>query len=536
MVEQARLFTARVVHALDGGAPATAFVTRGERVVATGAFADLRRRHRDAEVVDFGDAVITPGFNDAHVHPSIVAEDLLHVDLSPDVVRSRAELIDALRSQAAATPAGQWVRATRYDHMRTTGGHIVTRDELDAISTRHPILVANIGGHWGITNSPGLAAGGLDETSTAPAGGELGRYDDGRLNGVLYERSLFAYSYSGGADEPTIIPEASPADLRRGLSLFLQKLGAAGITSACDALVGPSGVTLFRDALDAGELTARISMLVGQPHSDAVFAEADSFDRPDWLKLTGVKAFVDGAIAGRTCLVHEPFEGTDEHGIQATEDDELLRLVLHENAAGRRVGVHANGDHAIEKLLDAYEHADRLRPGSVAGYRIEHCSMVTPDIVRRIKRLGLIVVPFGSYVAYHGEKLRDWYGDERLHRMFAHRWFLDARVPVAGSSDYPCGQVEPLLGMQSCVTRQSPDGMLLGESQRITAQEALELYTVGSAQATGDEGRRGRLTSGYLADFVVLDDDPLTVPPETLAKLPVLSTWVGARQCWSASS
>jgi predicted amidohydrolase YtcJ len=295
-------------------------------------------------------------------------------------------------------------------------------------------------------------------------------------------------------------------------------------------------VRLFRDALDADELTVRVTMLVGQPHSDALFAEADSFTSPDWLKLGGVKAFVDGAIAGRTCLVHQPFEGTDETGIQATEDDELLRLVLHENAAGRRLGVHANGDLAIEKLLDAYEHADRLRPGSVAGYRIEHCSMVTPEIVRRIKRLGLVVVPFGSYVAYHGAKLKDWYGDARLHRMFAHRWFLDAGIPTAGSSDYPCGQVEPLLGMQSCVTRQAPDGQLLGESQRISARAALELYTVGSAKATGDELRRGRLAPGYLADFVVLADDLLTTQPDALAKVPVLSTWVGARQMWSQSA
>jgi predicted amidohydrolase YtcJ len=147
-------------------------------------------------------------------------------------------------------------------------------------------------------------------------------------------------------------------------------------------------------------------------------------------------------------------------------------------------------------------------------------------------RLGAIAVPFGSYVHYHGGNLARWYGAQRLERMFAHRSFLDAGVAVAGSSDYPCGPFEPLLAMQSCVTRTGWDGTPLGLSQRITPREALELYTTGAAYASGEQHRKGRLAPGYLADFVVLAENPLEVDPAHLGSIEVRATYVGGTRVW----
>ncbi|HEX9888512.1 MAG TPA: amidohydrolase family protein, partial [Nitriliruptorales bacterium] len=164
--------------------------------------------------------------------------------------------------------------------------------------------------------------------------------------------------------------------------------------------------------------------------------------------------------------------------------------------------------------------------------RIEHCTIVTPQIVDRIARLGAVPVPFGSYVSYHGDKLLDWYGPERLERMFANRWMLDAGITVAGSSDFPCGPYEPLVALQSCVTRRSEGGELLGGSQRIGPVEALELYTTGAAWSAGQEGVLGRLEPGMLADFVALDADPTDVDPDLLGSVAVISTWVAGTQVW----
>jgi predicted amidohydrolase YtcJ len=250
------------------------------------------------------------------------------------------------------------------------------------------------------------------------------------------------------------------------------------------------------------------------------------------VRVNGVKAFVDGAIGGRTCLLEQPFEGSDDHGMQTISTRDLSDLVRMVHSCGSRLGVHANGDRAISLLLDQLEAAETEFPRPDVHHRIEHCSVVTDEILQRMRRLGAIAVPFGSYVHYHGGNLVKWYGARRLERMFAHRSFLDANVAVAGSSDYPCGPFEPLLAMQSCVTRSGWDDTPIGTSQRISVNEALELYTVGSAVASGEALMKGRLAPGYLADFVVLDSDPLTTNPSELGTIEVRATYVGGVQVW----
>jgi hypothetical protein len=199
---------------------------------------------------------------------------------------------------------------------------------------------------------------------------------------------------------------------------------------------------------------------------------------------------------------------------------------------GNRLCTHANGDRAIRKLLDQLESAanESAQPG--LRHRIEHCTIIDADIVGRMQRLGAIAVPFGSYIYYHGGKLLDWYGPKRIERMFAHRTFLDNGVAVAGSSDYPCGPFQPLLAMQSCVTRTGYDGTPLGLSQRISAQEALELYTISAALAAGEDHIKGKLAPGYLADFVALDADPRAVDGAKIGGIGIRSTYVGGTKVW----
>ncbi|HYH30143.1 MAG TPA: amidohydrolase [Pseudonocardia sp.] len=527
-----RIFHARRVITM-AGADTTAFATCGERVVAVGGRDEMRARFPEAEVVDLGHVVV-PGFHDAHAHPSWGAEATLHVDLSPERVRTREELVAALEAAVARTPAGQWVRAGRYDHMRTTGGTSIDRAVLDGISREHPIFVGHIAGHWAVTNSAGLAEGGLDDDSVPPSGGDLGRDAAGRLTGLLYEQAMFDYSYPALAARPPVLPEPTQEDLLDGLERFGGELHAAGVTSVCDAIVGPEVLRLYQEAERQGRLSLRVGALVAHPYLDALAGVGVmSGLGGDRVRIVGVKAFVDGAVAGRTCLVDEPFcdsTGSEDHGIQVAGADELTDLAVRANRAGLRLGVHANGDRAIALLLDAFEAAAASVPGAGLRHRIEHCTIVTPEILARMRALEAVAVPFGSYVWYHGDALLEWYGAERLERMFAHRGFLDAGVTVAGSSDYPCGPFEPLLAVQSCVTRTSSSGHVLGPSQRISVREALALYTVGSAAATGEGATKGRLTPGYLADFVVLGADPETCAPEEIGRIPVVSTWVGAVQ------
>ena len=527
---QTSIFTAAQVVTMTDAAPAALAVTDG-RVASTGPVAELRDRYPAAKVIDFGQAVLAPGFHDAHLHLGSTADQLLQVDLSYPNVQSLAEVSRRIRDQAITTAPGGWIIGSRYDDGKMAEDRPLTRFDLDEVAPDHPVLVRQVAGHWGVVNSQALALGGVDDASQPPEGGAYGRDGAGRLNGVLYERALVDFVSSPAGGGRGVVPANTLEERLAGLERAARMFAAAGLTSVCDASTAPEDVTLFEAGRQRGRLKLRVSMLVRYASYEAL-RKQERWPDGEFLRMTGVKAVLDGAIGGRTCLLEEPFEGTsDDHGIQAMSTRDLQDLVRMMARDGQRPCVHANGDRAISLLLDQLEQVvpenwPRVRP------RVEHCSIVTEPILDRLKKLGAVTTPFASYVHYHGNNLRKWYGDERLRRMFAHRSFLDWGIPVAAASDYGCGPFEPLLGMQSCVTRQAWDGGTLGDNQRISAREALALYTTGAAYATGEEHVKGKLTPGYYADFVVLGDNPLTADPERLSEIPVLATYVGGERVW----
>lgn len=517
------------------GPDVESLVVSGGRVLARGSWAVAKERFPDAHVVSV-DGTVLPGLNDAHTHLGMTSEDLLHLDLSPQAVDDHQELLSLLRREAGQTAPGDWLRGSRYDDVKTSRGEQLTRWQLDEMTGGVPTLVVHVACHWGVVNSAALALADIDDETPPPPGGEFGRDGAGRHNGVLLEQALFdianpALSRTGRA----VAPVATLAERLTGLRRAVAAWHAAGLTSICDAMVGPDELALFSEASARGLLTLRTGMLVAAPHYDLVRRLGlRSGLGNERLRIVGVKAFVDGAVGGRTCLLEEPHPG-DGHGIQSTSTSELRDIVRTVHGDGNRLGVHANGDRAIRLLLTLLEEAaaTERRPG--LRHRIEHCSLVDGDIIRRMAALQTMAVPFGSYAYFHGGALLDWYGEERVDRMFAHRDFLDAGITVAGSSDYPCGPIEPLLAIQSCVTRTGYDGAQVGSRQRIGVEEALRIYTAGSAEATGEAHVKGTLSPGRLADFVVLGADPRHVEPSTIGAIPVLSTWVGGQQVWSAT-
>lgn len=530
----------------DGGPEPEAFAVDGGRVRATGDLAGLRERFPDAEVVDFGDATVIPGLYDAHIHLAITAEDLLHLDLSAAAVRTTDDLLATVKAEAEKIGPGEWVRGSRYDDAKTG---VITRQDLDRVAPDNPVLVVQVAGHWGVVNSAALRAFGIDESSTPPPGGDFGRHPDGTLDGRLIERALMNLTMAATARGESPLRPSTQDEKTRGLRRAVELWHAAGLTSICDALIAPSDVALFRRARAEGWFTLRTGMLLSIDHyAKARELGVGSGFGDDVLRFVGVKAFIDGAIGGRTCLLSEPpppastpgfgFVAVSRrevppadpsgYGLQTTSTEELHENVRTVHGDGNRVGVHANGDAAIRIVLDAFEAAQAADPRPGLRHRIEHCSVIDEDILRRMRAIGAVAVPFAGYAAYHGGALNGWYGEERAERMFAHRSFLDAGVTVAGSSDYPCGPYEPLLGLQSMITRSgADDGEPVGPSQRVTPSEALRIFTLGSAEACDDSHEKGRLTPGYLADFVVLAENPLTAEPSTISRIPVRATYVG---------
>jgi predicted amidohydrolase YtcJ len=242
----------------------------------------------------------------------------------------------------------------------------------------------------------------------------------------------------------------------------------------------------------------------------------------------------DGSISERTAWMSQPYVGRpDDYGILVRNEEQLFQDARAAHAAGWQIGTHANGDRAIDIILRVYDRLQRETPRRDPRFRIEHCTLINDDLVRRMKQQGVIPTPFSSYVYYHGEKMKE-YGAERLNSMFALRSFLDAGIPATMSSDYPPGPFEPMMFLQSSVTRTDIKGNVWGAKQRITIAEALKVATVNGAFASYEEKSKGSITPGKLADVTVLGRDPLKEPPGSLVTIPVERTMVGGNWVWEA--
>ena len=249
----------------------------------------------------------------------------------------------------------------------------------------------------------------------------------------------------------------------------------------------------------------------------------------EWIRVGAMKLVCDGSISERTARLSQPYIGRpNDYGILVMDEEELYTYARKAHLAGWQIGTHANGDVAIDKTLRVYERLQREHPRPDPRFRIEHCTVINDELVRRIKALGAIPNPFSTYVYYHGEKMGE-YGAERLNSMFAVRSFLDAGIRVTQASDYPPGPFEPMMALQSEVTRTDSIGNVWGPKQRVTVAEALRIGTLHGAYASFEEKLKGSIQPGKLADLVVLGRDPLTEEPSSLITIPIERTMVGGR-------
>jgi predicted amidohydrolase YtcJ len=223
-----------------------------------------------------------------------------------------------------------------------------------------------------------------------------------------------------------------------------------------------------------------------------------------------------------------PFLGTNDYGLLTMTQQEIHDAVDDAHSKGWQLGIHANGDVTIDMVLTAYERALAKWPHPDRRHRIEHCSLVTPALIARIAKTGSIPTPFWTYIYYHGEKWEN-YGEEKMRSMFAHKSFLDAGIKVPGASDYGPGPFEPLMALQSMVTRTDYRGKVWGANQRVTVDQALMIATQHGAYASYEERVKGSITAGKLADFVILEKDPHDVPPDSIKDIKVVRTVTGGR-------
>ncbi len=522
------LYNANIL-TVDAGQPrAQAAAIADGRFLAVGTNDDVRplatRRTRQ---LNLEGKTVVPGFIDAHCHPAISGR--LHLRWVDCDLRSIAAIQAALRERAAQTPPGEWVLGFKYDDTKTAEGRPLTRADLDAACPHHPVFVNHRGGHTAYVNSLAFERAGVTEQTPDPAGGQFDREPaTGRLQGRIRER----------ATEPfySVMPSTySPEDYRAGIKLIGRMMTRAGVTSVHDAYGSPEDLRAYQEAYEAGELSLRVYCLIGHAQLDRMLAAGVRTGLGnEWVRVGAVKLTCDGSISERTARLSQPYVGRpNDYGILVMTEEELYAHCRPAHAAGWQLGVHANGDAAIDITLRVFERLQRERPRRDPRFRLEHCTVVNDALIQRIRALGAIPNPFSTYVYYHGEKMAE-YGAERLDWMFAVRSFLDAGIRVTYTSDYFAGPFEPMMALQSMVTRTDSRGQVWGARQRVRVEEALRVSTVNGAYASYEEHLKGSIEPGKLADLVVLGRDPLRENPSSLIQIPVERTMVGGRWVFEA--
>jgi len=285
----------------------------------------------------------------------------------------------------------------------------------------------------------------------------------------------------------------------------------------------------YQDARDVGELTMRLYCHVSANALDRFIAAGiHSGFGDEWLRIGGVKLYADGSISERTAWLSRPYIGIPNNyvGLQHSSEEQLYETGHKAHAAGWQLATHANGDLAIDRILSVYERIQRELPKKDPRFRIEHCTLATQPLIERMRSLQVIPAPFSCYVYFHGDVMH-FYGEERTKQMFPMRSFLDAGLRPTDSSDYTASPADPMMWLQSQLTRTDMKGNVWGANQRITLHEAIFCGTVNGAYAAFEEHLKGRIRPGQLADLVVLAQDPFKTDPSQLRKLEVERTMVG---------
>jgi len=506
---------------------AQAFAVSGGRFTVVGTNAQVRAVSDDkTRVIDATGLTITPGFNDAHLHPRPLYDETSphsSVDCSPAAVTSIADMVAALRKKAQSTPDGQWIRGSRYQETKL--GRQPTRYDLDRVSTRHPIRVTHSSGHVRVFNSYALRLAKITRDTADPPGGRFDRDQRGVPNGVCREKAA-AMVRAAGPDDPRPTTEEQVQGLLARFRLY----AARGITSVQDAGSNSMSKLMLYDAARAAGQPLRVYLMLSRYElSKLVQLKAARQLGDDRLKLGAIKRFHGNSLSGQTCWLYEPYaDRPDYFGIPPRRSQEYLDArILEIHQAGLQACVHANGDREIDMVLNAIQRAVQRAPDIAHRHRIEHCSVVNDRILARIKQLGVVIAPH-SYVYEHGDKMQA-YGEQRWNMMHPNRSAIEMGIVVAGTSDAPVSAADPLLRMQSMVTRTSAEGKVYGPRQKVTVEQAIKCWTLGSARAAFDEQIKGSITEGKLADFVMLSADPREVPPHTIKDITVVQTVVGGK-------
>jgi predicted amidohydrolase YtcJ len=516
---------------------AEAMAVRGDRVLAIGGNGEIMKwKGTQTQVIDLHGQLVMPGFNDAHVHLAEAGFQKLSVNLVG--VRSLDEFRQRIRERVMNAAPGEWITGGGWDETLWPVKTPPSRWDVDEVSQGHPVFLQRVDGHIAVANTKALQLASVTVASRDPEGGKIDRDESGTPSGILRETARDAVF--------AIIPKATHEKRRQGIMQALADAARWGITSAQDNSSWED-FQVYEELEREGQLTLRINeWLPFDASVDGLKAMRDSHPRSDNMLHTGMlKGFMDGSLGSHTAALLQPYADDPRNsGLPRYDAEKLNEMTEERLAEGFQIGFHAIGDRGVQMALDAFAGAEEAvreqapkssNTNNDFRLRIEHAQVTTPAEIQKFKNLKVIASMQPNHLLTDMNWAQNRLGPERAAHSYAWAEFLSKGVALAFGTDYPVEPITPFRGLYAAVTRQSEDGKKrYYPEQRLTIDQAIAAYTVGSAYAEFAEKEKGSLQPGMLADFVVLDRDITSIPAEKILDTKVLRTVVGGKTVYEA--
>lgn len=490
---------------------------------------DLLHKYSEIiERVDMKGRTIVPGFYDAHGHFSIYCETLNKVNLSsPPVgtIKSIKDLQRKLEDKVKETPAGEWIYGYGLDESLLEEKRYPTKNELDAVTTEHPIWITHTSLHAGVANSLAFEYVGVKKNTCNPTGGLFEKDAvSGQLTGLCEEKAM---NYFGGMNLDMSIDERCQASLK-GQQDYLK----TGTTTACDGLIEDINIVhAYKKMIANDEFKLRI--IINPSYEIFDNESMETIENNSHLTIGGVKVITEGSIQIYTAFLKEPYLYTGEReknfrGYARLTQSEIEAIIDKVNRSGRQCIIHANGDETIETVINAIYKAQKNELHQDLRHTIMHCQLVTEEQLDKMKELEIVPSFFVLHVYYWGDRhLKVFLGKERAERIDPCNSAVKRRMPFSIHCDTPVVPNTPLFSMHTAVNRETFSGRILGEAQCISPYEALKAITKYAAYQNKEDHLKGSLAQGKYADFVVLDTDPLKCAKNEIKNIQVLATYIG---------